>query len=95
MHFRAAQDTCVRCQVVFQTIPVAQGFFEEIAAREDIFFPSISAGMVFFLAFDESLARKLANDYERRWLEGLLNDPPTPESRKRIHPRSSPVTSTE
>lgn len=80
MHFRAAPDTCVRCQVAFQTVPAAQGFFEEIARRDDIFFPTLSAGMVFFLAFDEVLARNLARDYERRWLEEMLHTGKTPSA---------------
>ena len=73
MHFRATQDTCVRCQAVFPNVNTAKDFFEVIKVRDDIFFPTISAGMVFFLSFDERAARKLAKDFEENWLNNIAS----------------------
>jgi hypothetical protein len=72
MHIRVAHETCVRVQVVFNALPAAEEFLAEITQRDDVFLARTSAAMVFFYTFDERLARSLAMDFERRWLERLI-----------------------
>jgi hypothetical protein len=87
MHIRIAHETCVRVQVVFNAIPAAEEFLEEIKQRDDVFLANSSAAMVFFYTLNERLARSLALDFERRWLERLIASS-TPSAR--LMPASAP-----
>lgn len=73
MHIRVAHETCVRVQVVFNAIPAAEKFLQEIRQRDDIFLATSTSAMVFFYTFNERIARSLALDFERRWLERLIS----------------------